>query len=270
MRWRWPYHHVILPLSSRRDKRTEVRWGIADFRRRYGRLPEGMWLPETAVDRETLEVLAEEGIGFTVLAPHQVTRPPADGRAGTVRLDAGRSIAVFVYDGALSHDIAFGPLLRDAAKWERRLLEHPDMVVTSVATDGETYGHHHKFGDLGLAAVLARVRTRRELRVENFASALAAHPPALEIELVEPSSWSCAHGVERWACRLRLPDGDQRHHAAALACAAARCHRLAGTRGGRGLRAGPRGAAAGSVGAARRRRRRGYAPGRGRRADAAA
>ncbi|HYU90284.1 MAG TPA: hypothetical protein VE966_07570, partial [Gemmatimonadales bacterium] len=103
-----PYHHAILPRSSRRDKETEVRWGIADFRRRFGREPEGMWLPETAVDDETLDVLAVEGIRFTVLAPHQVERVPAGGRPGWHRTAGGRRIALFLYDGALSHDVAFG------------------------------------------------------------------------------------------------------------------------------------------------------------------
>jgi len=116
-----PYHHVIMPLASRRDKVTEVRWGIADFRRRFGRDPEGMWLPETAVDPETLDVLAAEGIAFTILAPHQVEQAPADGSAGRYRTSGGRSIALCVYDGAISHDVAFGPLVRDAGAWVERL-----------------------------------------------------------------------------------------------------------------------------------------------------
>ncbi len=203
-----PYHHVILPLSSRRDKRTEVRWGITDFRRRFGRVPAGMWLPETAVDHETLDVLAGEGIAFTVVAPHQVARPPASGRAGLVRTSGGRSIALFVYDGAISHDVAFGPLVKDSEEWERRLLAAPGNVV-SVATDGETYGHHHKFGDLALGALLQRIGARRNIRVENFASALQAWPATEEIELVSPSSWSCAHGLERWRadCGCRMTPG---------------------------------------------------------------
>ena len=200
-----PYHHVILPLSSRRDKRTEVRWGIADFRKRFGRVPEGMWLPETAADLETLDVLAEEGIAFTVLAPHQVTKPPADGRAGTVKTSGGRSIAVFAYDGALSHDVAFGPLVRDPAEWEKRILASGADVV-SMATDGETFGHHHKGGDVALGTLVHHLAARRGRRIENFASALAAHPPREELTLVAPSSWSCAHGVERWrsdcGCRM--------------------------------------------------------------------
>src|SRR5688500_10667043 len=119
-----PYHHAILPLSSRRDKLTEVRWGIADFRRRFGREPEGMWLPEAAVDTETLEVLAAEGIRFTVLGPTQVRAAPAHGLPGRVLLPSGASIAVFVYDGPLSHDIAFGAVLQDSSRWLERLLQH--------------------------------------------------------------------------------------------------------------------------------------------------
>ncbi len=118
-----PYHHVILPLASRRDKATEVRWGIADFRRRFGREPEGMWLPEAAVDTETLEVLAEDGIRFTVLGPDQVETVPEGGLPGRVDLPGGRSMAVFVYDGPLSHDVAFGSLAEDARAWVRRMAD---------------------------------------------------------------------------------------------------------------------------------------------------
>jgi alpha-amylase/alpha-mannosidase (GH57 family) len=206
-----PYHHVILPLASRRDKVTEVRWGIADFRRRFGRDPEGMWLPETAVDEETLDVLAAEGMRFTVLAPHQVTNAPSDGSPGLFRTSGGRSIALFVYDGPISHDVAFGGLLKDAGAWARRLTERePGAPVAprlkTVATDGETYGHHHRFGEMALAAVLAQLGRRAGVRVENFASFLERHPAREPVTLVAPSSWSCPHGVERWrsdcGCKL--------------------------------------------------------------------
>ncbi len=205
-----PYHHVILPLASRRDKVTEVRWGIADFRRRFGRDPEGMWLPETAVDPETLDVLAAEGIAFTVLAPHQVEHAPPDGSAGRYRTPGGRSIALFVYDGAISHDVAFGPLLKDAVAWAKRLLSAgksgTERRLVAVATDGETYGHHHKFGEVALAWVLRELERRRDVRVENFAAFLARHRAEQEVKLVAPTSWSCAHGVERWradcGCRM--------------------------------------------------------------------
>jgi len=200
-----PYHHVILPLASRREKVTEVRWGIADFRRRFGRDPEGMWLPETAVDAETLDVLAAEGIRFTILAPHQVTGAPPDGLPGRYRTPGGRSIALFVYDGPISHDVAFGPLLKDAKLWAARLMEGERRFV-AVATDGETYGHHHRFGDIALASLLDALSHRRDVRVENCAALLARHPPERDVQLVAPSSWSCPHGVERWraecGCRM--------------------------------------------------------------------
>jgi len=204
-----PYHHAILPLASRRDKVTEVRWGIADFRRRFGREPTGMWLPETAVDPETLDVLAAEGIRFTILAPHQVERAPAHGLPGSYRTPGGRSIALFVYDGAISHDVAFGGLIRSAQQWAERLLA-PDAAggarrLVAVATDGETYGHHHRFGEVALAWLLGDLE-RRDVRVDNFAAFLARHPPAQEVQLVAPSAWSCPHGVERWradcGCRI--------------------------------------------------------------------
>jgi alpha-amylase/alpha-mannosidase (GH57 family) len=204
-----PYHHVILPLCSRRDKETEVRWGLADFRRRFGREPVGFWLPETAVDRETLEVLAAEGIAFTVLAPHQVARPPAGGLPGTVHLGDGRSIAVFAYDGSLSHAVAFGGFVADPARWIDAVRTTPPGTVRALAVDGETFGHHHKGGDRTLGTVLDGLRQGGEVAVTNFAAILAARPPAETVELVAPSSWSCAHGVERWrtSCGCKITPG---------------------------------------------------------------
>ncbi|MEQ1856880.1 MAG: alpha-amylase/4-alpha-glucanotransferase domain-containing protein [Longimicrobiales bacterium] len=205
-----PYHHVILPLASRREKRTEVRWGMADFRRRFGREPEGMWLPEAAVDTETLEVLAEEGIRFTVLGPGQVRSSPRAGRPGRIALPKGRSVSVFVYDGPLSHDVAFGAVLHDSSRWLERLVHahgHPELVA--AATDGETFGHHHRWGEMALAATLAAAARHPGLRVDNFGSFLERHPAVEAVELVEPSSWSCAHGVERWrsACGCKIEPG---------------------------------------------------------------
>jgi hypothetical protein len=203
-----PYHHTILPLASRRDKVTEVRWGIADFRRRFGREPEGMWLPETAVDDETLDVLAEAGIRFTILAPGQVKQAPADGLPGLYQTSGGRSIALVIYDGSLSHQVAFGPLIQDGAGWLAELAKRgraTKPALTAIATDGETYGHHHKFGEMALAAVIDGAAAHG-LELANPAAFLARHPATEAIELVEPSSWSCAHGVERWrsncGCRL--------------------------------------------------------------------
>lgn len=205
-----PYHHVILPLASDRDKVTEVRWGIADFRRRFGRDPVGMWLPETAADDATLDVLAAEGMAFTILAPQQVVTTPPAGLPGQYRTKSGRSIAVFVYDGAMAHDVAFGPLVQNSDLWVCRLLGTKlparGPLLESIATDGETYGHHHKFGDMALAATIDTLGRRRDLQIENYASFLARHPPVHDIELIAPSSWSCSHGVERWrsdcGCRM--------------------------------------------------------------------
>ena len=204
-----PYHHIILPLASRRDKVSEVRWGIADFTRRFGRAPEGMWLPECAVDEETLEVLALEGIRFTILAPYQV-RAATDHYGMPVRWRAGasRSIAILPYDGALAGDVAFGGLLQNArALAERFTRAGGDDIVrcTTLATDGETFGHHHRNGNAALAEALSLVR-RTPTRISNAAAVVAAHEPTIDVELVSPSSWSCAHGVERWrsdcGCRL--------------------------------------------------------------------
>jgi hypothetical protein len=197
-----PYHHVILPLSSRRDKVTEVRWGIADFRRRFGREPVGMWLPETAVDDETLDVLAAHDIRFTILAPHQVKRAPAGGLPGRYRTGGGHEIALVVYDAPLSHEVAFGPLLEDAYGWARRITDAiapgASPALVTLATDGETFGHHHRFGEMALARLLDILDQRPDVAATNPAAFLASHPPAEAVELVAPSSWSCPHGVERW------------------------------------------------------------------------
>ena len=201
-----PYHHIILPLASRRDKQTEVRWGISDFRRRFGRDPAGFWLPETAVDRETLEVLADEGIAFTVLAPHQVSRDPANGRPARVELGSGRTIAVFVYDGTRSHEVAFGDLQSNAERWIAAAKRIAPGTIEAVAVDGETFGHHHRGGVRGIEETVTRLRELREVELTNFAAALAQYPPLESVDIVERTSWSCAHGIERWrsACGCRI------------------------------------------------------------------
>ncbi len=214
-----PYHHVILPLATRRDKLTEVRWGKADFRRRYGRDPDGMWLPETAVDDETLDVLAQEGMQFAVLAPYQVSPVPPDGRPGRYTTTHGRQIALFPYHGDMSHGIGFGGLVRDTNAWLQAIhgfapspraegdaaAKPDDPLLVSAATDGETYGHHHKFAEMALAYVLEQSRARGTV-VTNYASFLSQYPAVHDVDLVEPSAWSCAHGVERWrsncGCRM--------------------------------------------------------------------
>ncbi len=218
-----PYHHPILPLSTDRDRRTEIRWGVADFKRRFGRDPEGMWLPETAVDGPTLDALAEEGILFTVLAPHQVDPLPRDGRPGRYVTTSGREIALFAYDGGLSHGIAFGDLLEDGVAWAGLMAgdaaggdvaqgaaDTVDRIrLRSIATDGETFGHHHTFGEMGLAKAIVELQGRRHIRVENYASFLAREGMGEPVDIVEPSAWSCAHGVDRWRadCGCRIDPG---------------------------------------------------------------
>lgn len=205
-----PYHHVILPLASPRDRRTEVRWGIADFQRRFGRTPEGMWLPECAADEDTLDLLAEEGIQFTILAPYQVhASSETHGLPVRWRGASGRSLTIVPYDGALAGEVAFGGLLRDPAALARRLaptLHDGQSRCTTLATDGETFGHHHKNGDRTLALALAAIAQRDDARVTNAAALVAAFPPTQDVRLASPSAWSCAHGVERWrsncGCRI--------------------------------------------------------------------
>ena len=210
------YGHMILPLARPRDKRTQVYWGIRDFEHRFGRSPEGMWLPETAVDLETLEVLAELGIRFTILASHQVLqwRESADTawhvsldwfdtrRPYEARLPSGARIALFFYDGAASHAVAFGGLAGGAGNLARILLDRfadsGDPQIVSVATDGETYGHHVRGGDRVLAAVLDRIGGESGVRLTNYAEYLAQHPPRHEVRIRENTSWSCVHGVGRW------------------------------------------------------------------------
>ncbi len=207
-----PYHHIILPLASPRERRTEIRWGIADFRRRFRREPEGMWLPECAVDDDTLNTLIEEGITFTILAPYQVHGHHGTGMPVQWRGANNRTIAILPYDGSLAGDVAFGGLLQNASALAHRLTarhEHQDPAhnrCTTLATDGETFGHHHKGGESTLTEALAMAMRQPGTRVTNAAAMMAMHPPTTTVALVSPSAWSCAHGVERWrnncGCRL--------------------------------------------------------------------
>ena len=217
------YHHVIMPLATARDKKLEVAWAVDDFTARFGRAPEGMWLSETAVDTPTLEGLADAGILFTILAPSQAVAVSDDGRnwrdvdAGSldirepyaVRLPSGRSIAVFFYHGPLSQAVAFDRLLTDGENFFRRLSAAAGPGLLSLATDGETYGHHFKFGEMALAYVLDQARSGRDgLRLTNYAAYLAANPPRRYARIREASAWSCAHGVERWRSDCGCTAGD--------------------------------------------------------------
>lgn len=212
------YGHMIMPLASAHDMRTQVRWGIADFRARFKRMPEGMWLPELAVDTPTLETLAAEGIRFTVLSPHQAAgirhiheekwQVPAP-ESFDVRipyrcpLPSGASIDIFFYDAGISQEIAFGEMLRDggrfAAALTGRLEDETDRpLLVSVANDGETYGHHRRFGDMALAYCLGRIEQSDIARLTVFGEFLEKHPPEMEATIREQTSWSCPHGIERW------------------------------------------------------------------------
>jgi len=218
------YNHIILPLASTQDKVTQIRWGIADFEHRFGRRPEGMWLSETAVDLESLDLLARHGIRFTILAPHQSARvrpilteedrrtrlwqetPHATvdpTRPYLVHTSEGHSIAVFFYDGPISRAIAFEGLLNDGGDLTSRLLQgfrdndEPGQMV-HVATDGESYGHHHCHGDMALAYALQSIEQGDEVRLTNYGEFLEKFPPTAEAEIHDNSSWSCGHGVERW------------------------------------------------------------------------
>lgn len=197
-----PYDHVVLPLCSRRDKVTEVRWGIADFRRRFGRDPLGMWLPEMAVDDETLDVVAEQGIRFTMLAPEQLTGAPATGAAARYVTTHGRELTIVPHDPTLSSGVAFGGLLRDGKKLAEEIAaqggdDAGDRLIAIVA-DGETYGHHHQFGDMALAAAIDVLERHPRATLANVASYLGTHPATGTTGIAAPSAWSCAHGVERW------------------------------------------------------------------------
>ncbi len=265
------YNHLMMPLASTRDKITQIRWGIADFEHRFGRKPEGMWLPETGVDTESLDLMTANGIRFVILAPHQCARvrpisapakvSKARGRQGAkhaaadgvesvvitgdtaaaeaaeenpwketpgatvdttrvyqVRLRENRSIAVFFYDGPRSRAIAFEGLLNDGDTFARRLLsgfsdksDHAQLV--HVATDGESYGHHHRYGEMALAWALKWIAAGEHAKLTNYGEFLEKFPPAYEAEIFEDTAWSCVHGVERWrsdcGCNSGIPGWNQ-------------------------------------------------------------
>ncbi len=225
------YGHAILPLCNERDRRTQIRWGIADFRYRFGRDPEAMWLPETACNDRVLGALIDEGMRFVILAPHQAARVRDRYRTGSCsdRVDSadwrtvdensidisvayhyshrdgsGRSIAVFFYEGPTSRAIAFETLLRSSRELVYRFAQTAQgKELVNIATDGETYGHHFKFGDTCLAHALELEAPAHSFRITNYGEYLDQHPPTFEVEVNngsngEGTSWSCLHGVGRW------------------------------------------------------------------------
>src|SRR5574344_1236225 len=214
------YNHMIMPLANAHDKETQIKWGIKDFEYRFGRSPEGMWLAETAVDDETLKYLVDNGIKFTVLSPYQALKVKAKGQANWVdvswgNIDPARSyryyiksdtkkfIDLFFYDGAISKSVAFDEILKDGNKFIKRLKDggselrdYPQLI--NIATDGESYGHHTKFGDMALSYVL-RVRAKDEgFTITNYAEYLDKYRSDWEVDIKQASSWSCFHGVGRW------------------------------------------------------------------------
>jgi alpha-amylase/alpha-mannosidase (GH57 family) len=217
------YNHIIMPLANTRDKITQIRWGIEDFRHRFRRNPEGMWLAETAVDLESLELMAREGIRFTLLAPNQASKIRPLGmddreenawkdvsgdridprRPYRLFLPENRHIDIFFYDGPASRAVAFEQLLSSGDKFLKRLklaagseTSWPRLV--NIATDGESYGHHFRFGDMALAWLFDHLEQTGELTPINYGAFLEMFPPEYEVRIFENTSWSCAHGVERW------------------------------------------------------------------------
>ena len=214
------YNHIIMPLANENDKQTQIKWGIRDFEYRFGRKPEGMWLAETAVDDETLKFLEENGIKFTVLSPYQALKFRQEGDkdwqdVSWGNIDPARSyryyiksapdkfIDLFFYDGAISRSVAFDELLKDGNKFIKRLKEgisdcrdYPQLI--NIATDGESYGHHTKFGDMALSYVL-KIRAKDEgFKITNYAEYLDKYRSNCEVDIKQASSWSCFHGVGRW------------------------------------------------------------------------
>jgi alpha-amylase/alpha-mannosidase (GH57 family) len=227
------YNHVIMPLATLRDKHIQVQWGIEAFRYYFHRDPEGMWLPETAVDTETLEVLAEAGIRFTILSPRQARRVRRSGetqwtdteerlldtrRAYRCLLPSGREIALFFYDGEVAREVAFQRLLSSGENFVQRLKSRfaagqDGAQLVNVATDGETYGHHHRFGEMALAYCIDTIEREGAIKLTNYGEYLSLFPPQWDVEIVEKSSWSCVHGVERWRadCGCKVSAGSQTH-----------------------------------------------------------
>ncbi len=217
------YNHMILPLATPRDRQTQIRWGIREFQYRFGRPPEAMWLPETAVDDATLELLVRAGMRYVILSPAQAARwrPMGETRwvtAGEAALDPRRpyrwrlrdaqgnvegtlGIDVCFYHAPLSRGISFQHYLRDARALASRIAEaaegFPDPLIL-LATDGESFGHHEQFGDMCLATLFAREAPQRGFSVTNLGAYLATHRPTWEAELFPQSAWSCSHGVGRW------------------------------------------------------------------------
>ncbi len=202
-----PYHHTILPLGTREDKITQIRWGIIDFEKRYGRTPQGMWFPETAIDEETLETAAEAGIEYTILAPWQAVDPSVDcSKFYTVGLKKGLFMDVFFYEQGLSALVSFDPqTTSNAERFAKEKIQpifqahnQKDQIMT-IATDGELYGHHQPFRDKFLAYLMNRALKKEDIETTFPALWRKKHPSEDEIKILPNTSWSCHHGIARWS-----------------------------------------------------------------------
>jgi alpha-amylase/alpha-mannosidase (GH57 family) len=212
------YNHTILPLATPRDKRTQIHWGLTDFAHRFGRPAQGMWLAETAVDLETLDVVAAAGVRYTVLAPWQAAEPIDPTEPYRVRLPGGREIIVFFYNGPLSGAVSFDQNATSnadafAASALRRQLNHAkherhEKQLITIATDGELYGHHQSYRDHFLSRLLDVSAAANGFEVVTLARYLTLRQPERIVTLNTPSSWSCAHGVARWSAGCSCTEGD--------------------------------------------------------------
>ncbi|MBC8048122.1 MAG: DUF3536 domain-containing protein, partial [Fimbriimonadaceae bacterium] len=222
------YNHVIMPLANYHDKETQIIWGIEDFIYRFKRKPEGMWLAETAVNTETLELLVNHNIKFTILSPRQAKAfKLVEGSTWKeindknkldttqqylCKLPSGKSIVLFFYDGALASDVAFNGALHNGKIFSEKIknsfhtqTNKPQLI--HVATDGESYGHHHRFGEMALASCINNFEHDAEIKITNYANYISLFEPFSEIQIRENSSWSCVHGVERWRSNCGCSDG---------------------------------------------------------------
>jgi len=224
------YNHSILPLCNSQDKYTQIYWGIYDFKYRFKRDPEALWMPETAVDLESLSIMADQGIKFTILAQRQAKQFRKIGSEAwqnvnegqidpsmpyLLHLPKGRSIVIFFYDGALSQQVAFSSILNKGENFADQLMNifsdkrnHPQLA--NIATDGETYGHHHAHGDMALAYALDYIEKNNLAKISNYSQFLSMYPPTHEVEIIDNSSWSCIHGIERWRSACGCNTGGQK------------------------------------------------------------
>ena len=210
------YNHTILPLTTYRDKITQITWGVTDFHHRFGHPPDGMWLPEMAVDMDTLVAMASMGLRYTILCPPQVRRTNgdwADSRSSYyVRLPDGSRFVVFLRDEELSNRLAFDQGLTENAatfaRWCRDII-HTDRGLFIIATDGETFGHHQPRRQFFLQSLLRTEAPKAGFQITTPAQHLRIEMPTDEVILMENTAWSCAHGVARWSIGCSCTPGNQ-------------------------------------------------------------